>query len=602
MGEAITATTAALPRIFGRYLLIHRLSRGGMGEIFLARYGLAGFEKTAVIKKVLPDLAADEEFIGRFVTEAQVAVKLQHANIAQVFEVGRVGDEYFLALEHVDGRDLRRTLSLLGERGRRMPPALALLIGREVASGLAYAHRRTDDDGRQLELVHCDISPPNVMMSFDGEVKIIDFGIAKSALLARDCESRLGFGKFGYMAPEQLIRGRDVEARTDVYALGAVLFEMLTGDRLYEAGETPDYRELARTVARGLHPLPSDHDRALAPFDELVRTALRPEPADRYATAADFRDAMQRQLVAINPTICSDELGGFMRVLFSDDVIRQQHEIERLDKTRLEDWASHEAMETISFALGGGLDGGGAGRPAGATSPSTAPAPPPPPASAPALADRTALMTEAPSPPPRRRSPGRSRLSLIAAGILAISAAALAWRIAGPGDEAVATRAGGGFAEGDRAAPAPATALDAGGPPVVVALDPAPSPAAPDGEAGGEDAEPEPAAEADEAAATPARREPARRGPPARRSERSKPPERESATRSPPALQERVTAKFQRASREYRRFKSEFGPRFETEWNDLATFATFATSATKLEQLEGKIDSFRGRIRRARSL
>src|SRR6187200_3020122 len=158
----------SLPQVFGRYLLIQRLSRGGMGEIFLAKHGLAGFEKLAVIKKVLPHLAADESFISRFVDEAQVAIKLQHVNVAQVFEVGRVGDEYFLALEYIEGRDLRRTLALLASRKQRPPVDLALFIGREMANGLAYAHRRTSVDGASLNLVHCDISPPNVLVSFEG--------------------------------------------------------------------------------------------------------------------------------------------------------------------------------------------------------------------------------------------------------------------------------------------------------------------------------------------------------------------------------------------------------------------------------------------------
>ncbi|HUH00492.1 MAG TPA: serine/threonine-protein kinase, partial [Kofleriaceae bacterium] len=267
--------------MFGRYLLVQRLSRGGMGEIFLARHGLSGFEKLCVIKKVLPHLSEDEQFISRFIDEAQVAIKLQHGNIAQVFEVGRVDDQYFLALEYVEGRDLRRTLSLLQERNQRFPVDLALLIARDVASGLSYAHRRVDDVGNSLRLVHCDISPPNVMVSFEGESKIIDFGIAKSAMRGTATDPKMGFGKFGYMAPEQLIRGGEVDFRTDIYAAGVIVYELLTGQRLYETSDTPDYRALARMVAKGQHPLPSQLDPALAPYDEIVRTALRPNLEDR---------------------------------------------------------------------------------------------------------------------------------------------------------------------------------------------------------------------------------------------------------------------------------------------------------------------------------
>src|SRR5678815_5178629 len=292
-----------LPQVFGRYLLVQRLSRGGMGEIFLAKHGLSGFEKLGVIKRVLPNLSADDQFISRFVDEAQVAIKLQHVNVAQVFEVGRVGNEYFLALEYVEGRDLRRILSVLGHRKLRMPVDLALFIARELANGLAYAHRRTAADGSSLNLVHCDISPPNVLVSFEGETKVIDFGIAKSALRGTATDPKMGFGKFGYMAPEQLIRGGIVDHRTDIYAAGVVLYELLTGQRLYEAGPEPDYRALAKKVAKGDHPLPSEIDPMLGTYDDLVSTALRPRADDRYQTAAELRDAIQQALVQVNPTI-----------------------------------------------------------------------------------------------------------------------------------------------------------------------------------------------------------------------------------------------------------------------------------------------------------
>jgi serine/threonine protein kinase len=340
--------------VFGRYLLVQRLSRGGMGEIFLAKHGLAGFEKLAVIKKVLPHLAADEQFISRFVDEAQVAIKLQHVNVAQVFEVGRVGDEYFLALEYVDGRDLRRTLALLGHRQTRLPADLALFIARELANGLAYAHRRTTSDGASLNLVHCDISPPNVLVSFEGETKVIDFGIAKSAMRGTATDPKIGFGKFGYMAPEQLIRGGVVDYRTDLYAAGVVLFELLTGTRLYEAGPEPDYRALAKKVARGEHPMPSQIDPVLAPYDDLVATALRPRAEDRYQSAAELRDAIQQCLVAVNPTISTDQLGAYMRELFADEMTAQRELHDRVASAHLSDFQEQfhtQTISTVSFAV-----------------------------------------------------------------------------------------------------------------------------------------------------------------------------------------------------------------------------------------------------------
>lgn len=343
-----------LPAVFGRYLLLQRLSRGGMGEIFLAKHGLAGFEKLAVIKKVLPNLAEDAQFISRFVDEAQVAIKLAHVNIAQVFEVGRVGDEYFLALEYVEGRDLRRTMTLLAQSQSRFPVDIALLIGRELANGLAYAHRRTAADGSSLGLVHCDISPPNVMVSFEGEVKIIDFGIARSAIRGTATDPKMGFGKFGYMAPEQLIRGGVVDHRTDVYAAGVVLFELLTSTRLYEPKEFTDYRALARAVAQGQHRVPSDVDPALAPCDALITKALAPRPDDRFASAAELRDAISLLLASINPMVSTDKLSAVMRGLFATEMAQQRELAERIANTHLADFHEQlntQVVPTVSFAL-----------------------------------------------------------------------------------------------------------------------------------------------------------------------------------------------------------------------------------------------------------
>jgi len=353
-GPLFGSQDPALPQVFGRYLLVQRLSRGGMGEIFLAKHGLPGFEKLAVIKKVLPHLAADEQFISRFVDEAQVAIKLSHVNVAQVFEVGRVGDEYFLALEYIDGRDLRRILGVLGRRQRRLPVDLALFIARELANGLAYAHRRTAADGTSLGLVHCDISPPNVVVSFEGETKVIDFGIAKSAMRQATTDPKLGFGKFGYMAPEQLIIGGVVDHRTDIYAAGVVLFELLTGTRLYDLGPAPDFRALARKVARGEHPLPSHIDPQLAIYDELVAQALRPRIDERYPSAAALRDAIQHCLAAVNPTISTDQLGQYMRELFAEEMTAQRELHDRVANAHLADFQEQfhtQTISTVSFAL-----------------------------------------------------------------------------------------------------------------------------------------------------------------------------------------------------------------------------------------------------------
>jgi serine/threonine protein kinase len=348
-----------LPAVFGRYLLLKRLSRGGMGEIFLAKLGeIQGFEKLVIIKKILPNLGADQEFIKRFIDEAQVAIKLNHANIAPVFEVGKVDGEYFLAIEYIEGRDLRRLVARLREEKTRLPPDLCLYITRELANGLAYAHRRTDEKGLPLALVHCDISPPNVMVSFEGEVKIIDFGIAKSAIRIAGTNPNMGFGKFGYMAPEQLIRGGVVDRRTDVYAAGVVLYELLTGERLFTFPEGGDYRAIARMVTQGKITPPSVRDPRLDPdFDTIVMRALGTRQDARYQTAEEFRDVLQVKLSQLNPTLSADALAHFIRGLFSVEISEEHRLVADMKAVDMapfkEELTAATSQHTVTFARAG---------------------------------------------------------------------------------------------------------------------------------------------------------------------------------------------------------------------------------------------------------
>lgn len=578
----------SLPQVFGRYLLVQRLSRGGMGEIFLAKHGLAGFEKLAVIKKVLPHLAADEQFISRFVDEAQVAIKLQHVNVAQVFEVGRVGDEYFLALEYVEGRDLRRTLALLGHRRARLPVDLALFIGRELANGLAYAHRRTSQDGNSLNLVHCDISPPNVLVSFEGETKVIDFGIAKSAIRGTATDPKMGFGKFGYMAPEQLIRGGVVDHRTDIYAAGVVLYELLTGQRLYEAGPDPDYRALAKKVSRGEHPMPSEIAPELAPYDDLVATALRPKAEDRYQSAAEFRDAIQQCLVAVNPTISTDQLGQYMRDLFAEEMTGQRELHDRVAKAHLADFQEQmhtQTISTVSFAL--------------AQLPLQAPPEPSVPASRPkgrataenraiapsaapalddlALADGTGTSVRAQPAPDRRKKV--IVLGLLAA-IAVIGVVAFAMTRGGtkqPAKVADATKDKGITFEPIE--PKPST-VESTPPPQKVASEVTPPEIAPT-----EVTPPE-------STKTPPRTQ----KPP--RVKKDDPAKKQIAEAPKAALtREAVAAKFSATSRQYEAYKSKNGMQLDREWNELTSFIQFKMTPDNLEDALHRIDSFRAKLR-----
>lgn len=327
-----------------------------MGEIFLAKSGeIQGFEKLFVIKKILPHLSSNASFTERFVDEAKISIALNHANIVPVFEVGVVGSDYFLALEYVEGRDLRRILSRCYECNIALPPDMALMIAREIASGLSYAHRRKDEHGLDLALVHCDISPPNVLVSLEGEVRIIDFGVSRSANQVSREDPAVGFGKFGYMAPEQILKGRSLDRRTDLYALGVVLYEMLVGDRMLIFGEDEEYRQIARKVVLGQVDLPSERRPELGTvFDDLVMKAVSKEPEDRFQTGKDFRDALQKLLLEVNPTISPDDLAEFLQHHFDAELV-QEREIIR--EVRATDLAQYQPLiinakeQTVSYAM-----------------------------------------------------------------------------------------------------------------------------------------------------------------------------------------------------------------------------------------------------------
>jgi serine/threonine-protein kinase len=571
-----TPPDLSLPSVFGRYLLLRRISRGGMGEIFLARSGqLSGFEKLCVIKKVLTHLAADREFIRRFVDEAQVAIKLGHASIAQVFEVGMVEGEYFLALEWVDGRDLRRTLARLADRRQRMPVELGLLIMRDVASGLAYAHRRTDDKGQNINLVHCDISPPNVIVAFEGEVKIVDFGIAKSVLRTAETNPKMGFGKYGYMAPEQLVQGGKVDRRTDVYASGVLLYELLTGRRMFIFPEGADYRQMARIVTQGQHPKPSEIDSGLREFDDLVLRAVAPDPAARYQTAEDLRDALQVALAARSPTLTNDRLGGFMRDLFAEEMAEEQEQLRQetaIDLAPFAEEMSDGRTETVSFAVADEItairDSFARRKPPLAPPEDSAPVPKVEPA-----VGRPVLVDETPSSlqTPARRGPSRRTIGIAAAAGMGL-AAALFWP------------RGGNAPQPPPPAPASAPAVAPPKPvqPFVVQpiLPPPPAPAT------------QPASAPASAPTPPPPVHVARPEHPTRQPVRPVSP--------PPAVDEptaaSVQAKYQALAREYATFKKAYGARLDGEWNDILDYATYGVGEEKTHKLDAKLSAFRKRM------
>ena len=225
-----------LPRRFGKYTLLRKLAMGGMAELFLAlQKSVAGFEKLLVIKRILPAMNRDRAFIDMLLHEARIAATLTHANIVQIFDVGQVDGTYYIAMEHVHGEDLRGIVRQMRKKGVIEFPlehAIEIMLG--VTSGLSYAHEKRDLDGSPLNIVHRDISPQNVVVTFSGDVKIVDFGIAKSdTKMTIETQSGKLKGKVPYMSPEQA-RGEAIDARSDVFAVGVMLFELTTGRRLFK--------------------------------------------------------------------------------------------------------------------------------------------------------------------------------------------------------------------------------------------------------------------------------------------------------------------------------------------------------------------------------
>jgi eukaryotic-like serine/threonine-protein kinase len=277
---------------YGNYELVRRLAAGGMAEIFLARQqGLEGFEKELVIKRILPHLASEVGFIRMFLDEARIAARLNHPNIAQIFNLGAQGGTYFIAMEYVEGRDLRGLWKLCEQRGAPMPPNIACWIISQCAAALHHAHKATNRQGKPLGIVHRDVSPQNILVADTGAIKVVDFGIAKAADSSTHTRAGVLKGKFAYMSPE-LAAGQKIDRRTDVFALGTVLHELLTGKRLFK--RDTDVSTLSAVgecrierPSNVLEDLPED-------LDEVVLKSLRRNPKDRYQTAQEFQLALEQ--------------------------------------------------------------------------------------------------------------------------------------------------------------------------------------------------------------------------------------------------------------------------------------------------------------------
>jgi serine/threonine-protein kinase len=304
----------------GRYQLLSRLAVGGMAEVYLARQGeLSGFKTLVVVKKVLPHLAVKPDFIAMFLDEARIASMLDHPNIVRITEVGRAGDEYFLAMELVQGKPLASILQQSEKAKTPIPHHLAALSVANAAAGLHHAHQLTDASGHPLGLVHRDVSPQNIMVSFEGSVKVIDFGIARALGRLGDTVAGSLKGKLGYMAPEQA-RGEQVDARADLFSLGVVLWECVAGRRLFLREN-----ELATLRAVAYEPIPSvsklvEVDPALG---AIVRRAVTRNIDERFQDAEEMRIALESWVFSSGGASTHD-LASMMKAWFPAEHVQWQ--------------------------------------------------------------------------------------------------------------------------------------------------------------------------------------------------------------------------------------------------------------------------------------
>ncbi|MCU0691640.1 MAG: protein kinase [Polyangiaceae bacterium] len=312
--------------MFGRYKLLEPLGRGGMAEVYRAKsFGVEGFEKILVIKRILPELASSQAFVDMFVHEAKLAVCLSHANIVQVFDLGRVtsdgGDgSYYIAMEHVAGLDLASLLRRARKRSVTLPVGLCVFVAAEIAKGLDHAHRRRDERMRPLGIVHRDVSPQNVLLSWEGEVKVTDFGIAKARDIMEDRtdDDKVGQlkGKYAYMSPEQA-RGKDVDARSDIFSLGAVLYELVAGVNPFSAA-TP-FETLRRVQAAEYPPLELLRQDVATELAAVVHKALAKHADNRFENAGRLYEELLAYMYSSGTRFTANALAEFLADFREED-------------------------------------------------------------------------------------------------------------------------------------------------------------------------------------------------------------------------------------------------------------------------------------------
>lgn len=340
-----TGEQQLFPRRYGDYLLLARLARGGSGEVFLARVGAASSARYVVIKTLKEELLDDSESVRRFCDEARVLVRLEHRNICRVLDVGRTEDRFYIAMEHIPGRDLGKVLERLTACGERMPREVALYVMCELLDALDHAHRKADQiTGQPLNIVHRDVSPQNVMLTYDGGVKLIDFGIAASSLKNVRTQPRVVLGKLAYMSPEQA-RGEAAAPDSDVFASAIMLYEMLTSRRFYSVRDPAAIREALRNgvAPEGMQSLPPALSQTMLRALEVDRSRRLSSAAALYAALEDYQQEHQLQAGA-------GDVRALLDRLFANERKDEQQHLRALDAVTAPTPLAH-GEETMRIAI-----------------------------------------------------------------------------------------------------------------------------------------------------------------------------------------------------------------------------------------------------------
>jgi serine/threonine protein kinase len=321
--EAASTPVEFKPHLFGKFYLLQRLAVGGMAEIYRARVpGAGGFEKELVVKRILPARAQDEGFIKMLVNEAKLTVQLTHSNIAQVYECGRIDGNYFISMELVNGVSMKEMMQVFARAGQAISPEQAIYIVLQLLTGLDYAHRKTDGQGSPLEIVHCDVSPDNALISWEGELKLLDFGIARAATGLSNYKEGMLMGKLGYVAPEQASIEVRWDHRVDLFAAGIILYELLTKQKPFPRATDVDSLITSRK-ARVVPPTAID-PRLPKDLDAILQKALAYDPEKRFSDARSFADALVDALFPTASSTVQDLLGTQMKSVFAEKISRQR--------------------------------------------------------------------------------------------------------------------------------------------------------------------------------------------------------------------------------------------------------------------------------------